>query len=123
MAEQWGAPIKNHAPRIAALAFQRLGDTFKPNETFTAKVSGLDPDKDPISVEWHVLAESTDLGKAGDAEAVPPSFPEATRNARAGAGEWSVDVAGLAPGAYRLFVVLHDGKGAAATGNLPFLIR
>ncbi|HEY4134915.1 MAG TPA: glycosyl hydrolase [Alphaproteobacteria bacterium] len=123
MAEQWGAPLKNHAPRIAAFAFQTPGDTFKPGATVTAKVSGLDPDKDPITAEWHVMAESTDLGKAGDAEVVPAGFPQATRNARAGSGEWSVDVAGLVPGAYRLFVVLHDGKGAAATGNLPFLIR
>jgi len=32
-------------------------------------------------------------------------------------------IAGLQPGSYRLFVTIRDGKGAAATANLPFRIR
>lgn len=128
MGEFWGAGLKNHAPRIAALAFETpnntMGaDSFAAGRTITARVNGLDPDGDAIRVEWRVMQESRDLRKAGDLENVPPDHPEALRAARGGAGEWRVDVGGLAPGAYRLFVVLHDGKGAAATGNLPFLIR
>ena len=32
-------------------------------------------------------------------------------------------VGALPPGRYRIFVELRDGRGAAATGNLPFEIR
>lgn len=128
MGEFWGAKLKNHAPRIAALAFEppagsNSNDSFAASDKLTARVNGLDPDGDAIRVEWRVMQESRDLGKAGDAESVPPEHSEALRSARGGSGEWRVDVGGLRPGAYRLFVVLHDGKGAAATGNLPFLIR
>jgi hypothetical protein len=34
-----------------------------------------------------------------------------------------VGIAGLQPGNYRLFVTVRDGKGAAATANLPFRVK
>lgn len=126
MAEFWrgqGAKPLNRAPRIVTLAFDSGEDTFAVGRPFTARVSGLDPDRDALRVDWQVMAESRDLGKAGDAEAVPPVFPNAARGRKGGQGDWTVEIAGLTPGAYRLFIVMHDGKGAAATGNLPFLIR
>ncbi len=127
MAEFWAAPeankTLNRAPRIVSLSLESGADSFIASRPFSARVSGLDPDRDALRVEWHVMAESRDLGKAGDAESVPPEFPSALRNRKGGSGDWTVEIAGLSPGAYRLFVVLHDGKGAAATGNLPFLIR
>ena len=126
MAEFWGGSATkklNRAPRIVSLSLESGADSFAAGRPFTARVSGLDPDRDSLRVEWQVMAESRDLGKAGDAESVPPEFPNAIRNRTGGEGGWSAEIVGLAPGAYRLFVVLHDGKGAAATGNLPFLIR
>jgi hypothetical protein len=127
MAEFWGGPGRakadNRAPRIVSLVFDSGEDSFVVGRSFTARVSALDPDRDAMKVEWQIMAESRDLGKAGDAEAVPPSFPDAIRNRRGGQGDWRVEIAGLAPGAYRLFMVLRDGKGKAATGNLPFVIR
>lgn len=123
MAEFWGAKADNHAPRIVSLAFDAGENSFPAGKPFTARVSGLDRDRDALRVEWHVMAESSDLGKAGDAEAVPPDFPNATRNRKGGQGDWTVEIANLTPGAYRLFLILRDSKGAAATGNLPFLIR
>ncbi len=127
MAEFWGGkgankPL-NRAPRIVTLAFDSGEDTFAVGRPFTARVSGLDPDRDALRVDWQVMAESRDLGKAGDAESVPPTFPNAIRSRKGGQGDWTVEIAGLTPGAYRLFIILRDGKGAAATGNLPFLIR
>jgi hypothetical protein len=127
MSEFWADPggekARNHAPRIAALAFTQAGDAFAAGAPLTVQVNGLDPDGDALKVEWRLMAESRDLGKAGDAESVPADFPDALRNFGGSLGAWRVGIGNLAPGAYRLFVVLHDGKGAAATGNLPFLVR
>lgn len=126
MGEFWvpaAAKPFNRAPRIVSLGLVSGTDSFLASQPFTARVTGLDPDRDALRAEWHVMAESRDLGKAGDAESVPPDFPNALRNRKGGSGDWTVEIGGLLPGAYRLFVVLHDGKGAAATGNLPFLIR
>ncbi len=127
MSEFWGDPgankAQNHAPRIVSFALASGADSFTASTPFTARVTGLDADRDALRVEWHVMAESRDLRKAGDIESVPQDFPNAVRNRKGSQSEWSAEIAGLSPGAYRLFVVLRDGKGAAATGNLPFLIR
>lgn len=110
MAQAWGGstPGGDHAPRIGRFDM----------EAGRAVLEVADPDGDTLSVQWQVMAESTALGKAGDAEAVPRSFGEAVV---------SSDLTGarigkLPPGPYRLFVTVRDGKGAAATANLPFLV-
>ncbi len=111
MAQAWGGapPGGNHAPRIGRFDM----------EAGRAVLEATDPDGDPMTVEWSVMSESTDLRKAGDLEAVPKSHAEALL---------SSDLTGarlgtLPAGRYRLFVVVEDGKGAAATANLPFLVQ
>ena len=64
------------------------------------------------------MAESTELKKGGDAEARPAEFPRAVRRVDA----QRVAIGGLAPGDYRVFATVRDGKGAAATANLPFRV-
>lgn len=120
MASIWGGttPGGNRAPRISGLRFQR-GDDWARDQTGRAEITVADPDGDSVGVVWQVMAESSDLRKFGDAEAVPPSFPMALREP----GPKGVGIAGLAPGNYRLFVVVRDGKGAAATANLPFRVK
>ena len=120
MAEIWGGrlPDGNRAPRIRGVAFAG-GQSWPAGEPRRAALDAVDPDGDPLSAEWLVMAESTDLRKAGDAESVPSSFPAALREA----GLAGVTVAGLPPGRYRLFLTLRDGRGAAATANLPFELR
>lgn len=108
MAERWGGATRgnNRAPRIRSLQLDGARATLQAD----------DPDGDTPQVEWQVMAESTDLRKAGDAEAVPPVVPQALR----GATRDGVELLALPPGNYRLFVTVRDGRGAAATGNLPF---
>lgn len=120
LAELWGGatPGGNRAPRIRALGFAG-GEAAPAGVPFRATLDAADPDGDALTAEWLVMAESTDLRKAGDAESVPPSFPAALREAStAGA-----TIAGLGAGRYRLFLTLRDGRGAAATANLPFELR
>lgn len=120
MATAWGGttPGGDRAPRIARLAW-RDGDRWPASGEGVAVLETSDPDGDPISVEWTVMEESRDLKTGGDAESVPPSHAVALK----AAGPDGATVTGLAPGHYRLFVTVRDGRGAAATGNLPFAVQ
>lgn len=125
MAEAWGGrtPGGNHAPRIAALNVAT--DSSAPFASWPAGGEGaftldaLDPDGDRLEVRWTVRAESTTHGIGGDAEAIPSAFPEAVRLA----GPSGARIGGLKAGRYRLFVEVLDGRGAAATANMPFEVR
>lgn len=120
MAETWGGatPGGNRAPRIQSLRFQ-TGESWPQGAEGAAMIEAQDPDGEAIAIEWQILRESTDLGKAGDAESVPSDHSSALR----GSGDRSVTITPLPVGNYRLFVVVRDQRGAAATGNLPFQVR
>lgn len=120
MAAAWGGttPGADRAPRILALTLDP-GPTWPRGTTARAALRDYDPDGDAIAVEWHLLEESTDLKEAGDAELVPAGHDEALRDA----DNKGVTIAGLVPGNYRLFAYLRDGRGGAATVNLPFQVR
>ena len=118
MAQAWHGqtPGGNRAPRITALS---LDAAQAGADTRRAKLQAVDPDGDPLAVRWQVMAESTAPHKAGDAEAVPPNYAAAIRDADAHGAR----IVGLRPGNYRIFVYVRDNRGAAATGNLPFQVR
>ena len=121
MADAFGGALpdpKNHAPRILSLRFQ--GPASFDKRTGTAVTLGAtDPDGDPLKVEWQVMAETTVRSVGGDAEPVPPIFKEAIHEPTL----TGVKLYGLEPGQYRVFVTVRDGRGGAATGNLPFEVR
>jgi hypothetical protein len=121
MASAWNGktPGGNRAPRITRLALDPA-PVWRRSDTGRAALDAHDPDGDALAVEWSVMAESTDLGKGGDAEARPADFARAVR--QVDARTHRVAVAGLAAGSYRLFAIVRDGKGAAATANVPFRI-
>lgn len=120
LAAQWRGrtPGGNHAPRISNFQFSHAPQ-WPAGHAGRALLEANDPDGDALRAEWLVMAESTDLRVAGDLEIVPPNFPRATL----GGDVSGVSIQGLKPGRYRLFLVLRDGKGAAATANLPFLVE
>ncbi|MGE5145288.1 MAG: glycoside hydrolase family 2 TIM barrel-domain containing protein [Candidatus Eiseniibacteriota bacterium] len=120
MAAAWGGttPGADRAPRVTVLRMEP-GPVFRQGIPAHATLDADDPDGDSIAVEWHLLEESTDLKQAGDAEAVPPAHDEALRAAD-NHGVWIKE---LRPGNYRLFATLRDGRGGAATANVPFQVR
>ena len=111
MAQAWGGktPGGNHAPRIGRFDM----------EAGRAVLEAADPDGDKLTVQWEVMAESTDLRKAGDLESVPRAFSQFLLSSDSAGAR----IGTLPPGPYRLFVTVRDGRGAAATGNLPFLVN
>ncbi len=110
----------NRAPVIASLAFAPKGDSFAPGEPRQAQVAAEDAEKDPLTIRWEILAESRDRREGGDREKAPPDFSKCLETA---GGPTASFKAPAEPGAYRLFVYVFDGKGHAATGNLPFQVK
>jgi hypothetical protein len=78
-----------------------------------------DPEGDPLIFRWEILAEVPRAGYAGMGE----------KHSQPMAGLIGADSGGrlkfTAPseaGAYRLFVFVSDGRGNAATANVPFSV-
>ncbi|MFC0679857.1 glycoside hydrolase family 2 TIM barrel-domain containing protein [Lysobacter korlensis] len=113
----------NRSPSITPIEIdgQRATDNIRltPDRAYTARVTAKDPDGDRLAYRWKVLAESTAKSIGGDPEAVPPTIP--ARLSETGNGEVHFDSPSQ-PGAYRLFVEVHDGHGNAGYANVPFQV-
>lgn len=119
-----GAWPANRAPSIQPL---RLDDrvaidsiALVAGKPYTASVEARDPDGDPLRYRWTVLHESTATSIGGDREDVPPDVALVMEDDGKGGLAFTAPVE---PGAYRLFVEVHDGKGHAAYANLPFRVE
>ncbi len=107
----------NQAPAIESL---RGGpkSPVAPGATFDASVQATDPDGDALVWHWSLLPEME-----GHHSADRPPMPAAVDGAIASAAGDRVSV--VAPGKagiYRLHVWVRDGKGHAATANVPFKV-
>lgn len=101
-----GKPPKNRAPELLSLESAAGGKEIGGGESLSATWSVRDPERDRLSVRWEIRRED-----GGFVDEGPGSLTGATLNAPKAAG------------AYRLFVTVRDGKGGAATGNIPFRVR
>jgi len=118
-----GAWPTNRSPRLEGVWLD--GKTAPQNvrlnagKTYTAKVAASDPDHDPLTYRWEIMAESTETKVGGDAESRPMPMPgliaAPTHN------EISLQAPNKA-GAYRLFAYAFDGQGHAAHANIPFFV-
>ncbi len=114
---QWPA---NRAPVLTQLEMSAKDQTLTPGAAFTADATAADPDGDALMTRWEVRSEISDRKTGGDPEAPPFAHPEAFIESKGLHGQFR---APEIPGAYRLFVYIYDGKGHAATANIPFLVR
>jgi hypothetical protein len=111
MAEEWGRPLAKRCPRIVSLAAD--GPTsVAAGATVRARVEATDPDGAPLAYEWVLM---TDAYKGFDAG---PSLAKAVEGAIARSDATEVEAIVPAPGRYRLFVFVRDGRGNAAVGNI-----
>ena len=85
---------------------------------FEAKVSAADPDDDPLTWHWAVLPEHK--GSSNTRAKMPKELDGAIRE---NSGDRATVVAPAKAGIYRLYVWVKDGKGHAATANMPFEVR
>ncbi len=115
---QWPA---NRAPKLRSLKTPVALKRVKAGARFYAEADVIDREGDDLSYAWDIRAESSDRRVGGDAEKVPPSFPDAIKK---GQGTARIEFRTPdKPGAYRVFVTAFDGQGGAVVHNLPFFVE
>ncbi len=121
MAYAWsGEWPENRAPKLRSLTTPVAFKKVSGGSRSYAEVDCVDREGRALTYSWDIRAESSDRRVGGDAEAVPPSFPDAIEN---GQGTRRIEFkTPTRPGAYRVFVVAYDGDGGAVAHNLPFFV-
>lgn len=118
MTKAWtGRWPTNRCPRVEALTSEWAGRVAPPGRPASATARVTDPESDDLHYEWVLSSESTDHGVGGEAERPAPTHPELIR--QQGAPE-CLFTTPAEPGPYRLFLTVRDGRGNAATANVPF---
>ncbi|MGB0135733.1 MAG: hypothetical protein ACPF83_00715 [Flavobacteriales bacterium] len=119
-----GEEPSNRAPVIESFTLndQTAYDsvTLSPGQKVPVAALIVDPDGDELTFTWELLPESQFTKAGGDVERRPDAVQAAVSGGSDGKGMMRMP---RIRGAYRLFVYAHDGKGSAATANLPFYIE
>jgi hypothetical protein len=120
MTELWsGKPPANRCPVIDVLKLEGR-DEVEPGATVRAVLTASDPEGDPLRVRWVLQREPLAFGEGGDAEEVPPTFPDAIVKGDRGSAEVRLPKDG---GGYRLFADVTDNHGGAAVANVPLRVK
>jgi hypothetical protein len=108
----------NRAPRIGELRLDGSPEhVFGKGSSIQAHVTASDPDSDPVKITWDLRKDVADNpNTGGDREEPTPPLQTAS-------GADVVFPAPPAAGNYRIFVYVYDGKGSAATANVPVRVR
>jgi hypothetical protein len=116
----------NQTPKMETLLLNgnpaQASVVLMPGQVGTAQVSCSDPDQDPLTITWEVIAEVAEgqQSDGGDFENRPKTVEIIFQNK----GEKQVEFkAPTVLGEYRLFVYVSDGHGHSATANIPFLVK
>lgn len=117
--ELWsGKRPANRAPDIQPV--QGVPSTaLTAGSPFEASVQATDPEGDPLAFHWSVLPEP----KSHDGSKAPPMPKPVAGTIANPSGDRVAVKAPAKPGIYRLHVWVKDGKGHAATANMPFEVK
>lgn len=115
---------ENRAPRVQRIELAgktaQENVTLAPGQRVDAHVASDDPEGDALTYQWSVMRESEATQSGGDREDVPDVVEGTVTDEGDGSATL---IAPQDPGAYRLFVYVHDGRGNAGHANLPFLVK
>jgi len=119
MQEMWtGKAPRNLCPVIHGLNSEGP-DQVHPGATVKASLHALDPEDDPLNVQWILQRDSEEYGMGSDRKDSPPTYPEAiVKGDRHGAELRMPSLGGL----YRLFAIVRDDHGGAAVANVPLRV-
>lgn len=121
MTQFWtGKAPENRTPQVQSFEFS-LGQQQVPvGTTASATIKATDPDGDKLTLRWEVRKEATNKGYAGEGEVKPGVVNGLLEGATSTTVNFTVP---RDPGAYRVYVYIKDGKGNAATANMPFAVK
>ena len=113
-----GKTSENRCPSIDRLTLDGP-DQVNTGASVHATLEASDPESDPLTIRW-VLQREGSHGSGGDAEPIPPSYPEAI--VKASDRQVELRIPPVDSG-YRLFAYVRDTHGGAATANVPLLVK
>jgi len=117
--EKWsGRKPTNRAPGIQRIKGLPAG-LIAPNTSFVVQSAASDPEADTLTWKWAVLPERLTAHHTKKA----PMPAEANGAIVSATGNRAEVKAPSKPGGYRLYLWVDDGKGHAATANVPFTVR
>ncbi|MCB1208470.1 MAG: hypothetical protein KDK97_04035 [Verrucomicrobiales bacterium] len=116
MQELWAGKVpSNQAPRLTSMKCSATA--LKSAQVFTAQVEANDADGDPLQFRWEIADDLRKRDQQGREK--PPPLIQGLIKAD---GNRATIHAPAKPGAYRVFVFVSDGKGHAATANVPLQV-
>ena len=116
MSQAWsGAAPDNLCPTIQPLAIEGSYEK-KPGAEVTVKLSASDPEGEPLSVSWVLLADAQQYETGGDFVDAPPTLEGQIVSSDERHCTLTLPMAG---GIYRLYAVVKDPAGNAAVANVP----
>ncbi len=118
LADAWGGSVDNRAPNMEPLSVDRQSAEGGTKLSVTTSVT--DPENDSLETEWVLSAEQPTYFTGGDTQAETPSYPEAITDQRVDGCTITLPEQ---PGIYRLYAVVRDGNGSAATASLPLRVE
>jgi len=95
-------------------------DQIAPGATIKATLAASDPQKDPLTVEWILQADSVTYHTGGGAEGALPTYPEAIVSSSPAAATVTMPIH---KGGYRLYAYVRDMHGEAAVANVPLFVQ
>jgi len=120
LTQEWtGKPPANGSPQIKKLELAGP-PKVAPGATVKAALDVVDPDHDPLKVNWVLQHDPGVDSVGGETQAVPPIYPEAIVASSASAVTVKMPNIG---GAYRLFAYVYDGKNNGAVANIPLFVE
>ncbi len=114
-----GRPPARLCPVINALTVAGP-DQVAPGATVKATLTAADPQKDPLTVQWVLQADSVTYHTGGGAEGALPTYPESITSSDNGGATVTLPIH---KGGYRLYVYVRDAHGGAAVANVPLYVQ
>jgi len=120
LTELWsGSPPEDLAPTVGPLEVDGQLQ-LDPGDELHVLASVADPEGGSTRVRWVLRAESGDYATGGDFRPSSPDIEDAIIEGRV---DGAIVRMPEYPGAYRLFLYVHDTAGNAATANVPLLVN
>ena len=111
---------QDRAPKLKSLTTSVTEKTVPPGTPEQATAAASDPGSAPLQYEWSIVEENKVIGTGGDDEPVPVSHPECITGPQKENLSFTTP---STPGAYRICLIIRNGKGTATTANVPFLVQ